>query len=198
MKEISEWLEKKNPSFTDGLQLLETYKPKSFAIALCKSRTSEYNLNLIRKELLSLVSIPVHSDKAENITDESVLVEKLDRIMKDEFKRANHLFMTSLRSTDQKEREAAAAQILKSFGSVIRPIQQDLKYYKKHKKLPENHYLTIKVTEDISDVDIKQQILNLRSQISKNKNKPQRQSDVAKWKTQKLQLEAILKSEHEG
>lgn len=197
MKEISEWLENKNPSYTDGLQLLQIHKPKSFAISLCKARTSAYNLNLIRKELSSLVSLPIQMTASEKITETPVLVEKLNRIMKDEFKRANHLFMTSLRSSDHKEREEAAAHILKSFSKVIHPIQKDLKYYKNFKKLPENHYLTIKVTEEISDVDIKQQILNLRSQISKNKNKPDRKSEVEKWKTQKLQLEAILKSEND-
>lgn len=200
MVEISNWINQRHPSYTAGIELLEKHKPKSFAISLCKARVSEYNMNLLKKELQTILDKqPKIEVDAEIVLADSTIAEKLSRIRKDEFKRLNHLFMVSLRSSDHAEREAAAEQILKGFEKVIHPIQKDLKYYKNFKKLPENHYLTIKVTEEISDVDIKQQILNLRSQISKNKNKPSKKADVDKWTEQKNQLVAILKKEqHEA
>ena len=191
MTDIFNWLQQSHPSYQEGIALLEKYKPLSYLIDLCKSRVSKHNYSSLKSELQTLYD--KKPAKKSNISEPDLSVpEQLERIMKIEFKRLNHIFMVNLRSSDEREREEAAEQILRGFEKVIHPIQRDLKYFKINKKLPDVHYLTVIADKKITPADIKQQILNLRTNISKQKNKPNRQADVQKWLLQKSELEKKL------
>ena len=191
MTDVFNWLQQSHPSYQDGIALLEKYKPLSYLVDLCKARASKHNYNSLKSELQKLYDKNTAETPSSEKTELSV-PEQLERILKTEFKRLNHIFMVNLRSSDEREREEAAEQILKGFDKVIHPIQRDLKYFKINKKLPDVHYLTVTVDRKITPADIKQQILNLRTNISKQKNKPNRQADVQKWMLQKAELEKQL------
>jgi hypothetical protein len=156
-------------------------------LGLGPSRT---NMDLLRREMEKIAAqLPEHTPtptRAAEIPED--LPEQLRRIMKEAFKREYFLFLTQLRSDNQKDREAAAKEIVEQWNEKIAPITNQVQYYEKHGALPADHYL-IRVEKPMTDVERYKRIQNLRSQISKNRTRADRQADVATWEAEIKHLE---------
>jgi hypothetical protein len=190
-KELCRWLEMEDPNYQNGISILEHYSANKTLIYLLSLGKTRANFSMLREELYD-IKAAITKDQApvQPVADQShrppvdtaqhAVYIQLRDIMKTAFKRANYLHIKDLQSNNIKTREAAAKEILILFNGKIAPITNQIQYYEQHGTLPEHHFLSIPVSLP-TPKKMMQEILNLRTKISRYKTRADKSADIIEW-----------------
>jgi len=191
---IKEWLDHENPSYQKGIELLKASGEKDIYIKMLSMGISKANLATLRARLeLAAQKLPPErpTEGKPDVNDPQYIYKQLKLVNKNEFSRVYRLFQNNLtEDKDEKTRYEAARQIVDAFDNIINPTYRQVRQFEETGQLPDDHYLKANVQG--TWVDIKQQILNLRTYVSRSKKDPHKQADVLRWQSQILQLEKEL------
>lgn len=195
--EIEEYLKQEKPSYQEGLKLLKKHKKNYAIITMLSFGISKTNWSILKTELEKIAEsirvVAIEEKKKDSLkinTDEDAF-RLIKNINKNEFSRTYNIFLVHLKSKSIKTRFKAAGEILKSFDDVIVPTQNDIKHYNEYGFLPENHYLKREIPTN--EITLSQRKLNLRSNISKNKKRPDRAAQVKLWE---IELQQVIEKEN--
>lgn len=130
-------------------------------------------------------------------------VQELELQWRALYKRAATLQQQFQHANTDAERLELVKEVIDIFEEQIDPIWEKLDYFNEHGKLPEEKKKTLldkakefingkKPYSEMSDVELMKERGNLRSNISKNKDKEKRKSDVEKWRKELAEVEKLL------
>jgi len=214
-RQLHRWLNNSNPPYQEGLEIFREVGNNSAMLHLLSLGATRHNARLLRTELTRVARVlqphpdPMPARAAEKKpasppvvstprpaappTEDEVAetVDALRKIMKEAFKRANYLHLVDLASEKEEVRKNAAREILELFDGKIVQITNQLQYYEKHKQLPVDHYLAFKKKKK-TVVELMQDRNNLRSRMSKYKNRPDKQADLLLWAAEIKDLDKQL------
>lgn len=135
-------------------------------------------------------------------------VQALENEWKALYKRAATLHQQLQYAESDEKRAEMCAEIVDTFEQGIDPIWSHLDEYKRTGKLPEEPKKSLldkakemvlgkKPFAEMTPIELMKEQGNLRSRISKNKDKSKRQKDVDAWRAELKEVEALIK-ENEG
>lgn len=190
--QLHQWLAEKNPSYDDGLRLLQEFGFSEVKIDTIKRlKGTRLAITKMQSWLEPLSKNKPAVRQHYHSTNETV--KALDDTWRRNYKTANQLFQTIIKnsiSTEQQKGEAAL-KILDIFQNDIEPIWKDLKHFDEHGTLPEVHSLT--PAKEMSLVDKIKRQNTLRTYLSKYKDNPDKAAKCDQWKQELSMIETEIK-----
>lgn len=201
MEDVRQWLSSPR-NYEQGLALYKNYGTSNALKLVLAIGSTPYNRTKLAELLQNLlppalpkpvIATPVQTKAAATTTPKPEITgpdQQLEQDWKGLYKDAAFLHGQLHTAKTDAERKDLAAAILDNFDAIGK-IDNQQEYVKEHGKLPPSG-ATPKPVADLTAIEISNELLNLRSKISKQKNNPKRAAEVATWLERKKQLEEAL------